>query len=630
MQKFVINILSSALGTFLAIMFSLFCLVLIFISTAIFTGKQLKNKTPEAENKIDTKYVIKITLQHNIKERPSIKKQILNILEKNHKVHTLTSLTKLIKIAKKTKNIKGIYLKIHDFNTSWSVLKNIKKQLLDFKKSGKFIIVFSYSLSEKNYLLASVADKIILYPEAYIEWNGFHTNFTSIKELLEKAKIKFYVFKTGKFKSAVEPLTNKTISKENRLQLQSLLNKLWKYFLNDIARPNINKNILNYLAKNYFYLSPKEALKYNLIDNIGPEWKAFSIINKYLNNTELAVTPNFYKVDHNTKQNSFSKLFANIRPSKQLEDHFGSKSCIITNNKKNKLCKKNNIAILYLDGEIQHEKTQDTTISSLNTIQILREIAKNKDIKALVLRINSPGGSALASDIIWAELENLKKKIPIVSSFASVAASGAYYLAAGSNFIFSETTSIVGSIGVFFVRPYTGQLTQSLGIYNQDISTHNNVELFNNNTLLTPLEKKRIDYMLQATYDKFKFVIQKGRNLSEKKAASLATGRYWLGEQAVSLDLVDKIGGLTEAVKKAASLAKIDIYSTQAYPKNLYFDFNFNFLIQHLFKSNTLTYVNNLFKKNTILKHLYLTNISKLDPKGILVLLPEQISYKDL
>ncbi|MBE8221907.1 MAG: signal peptide peptidase SppA [Bdellovibrionales bacterium] len=624
MKKFFTNILSSAIGTFVAI--SLFSTITFFIviSALIFTGEKVKDNLKKPVNKNST-YVFKIELSGNIEERPSSKKQILNIIKQKNYLHTLSSLTSVIDTAKKNKKIKGIYLKINNFTASWSVLKQIQKQLLDFKKSKKFIISFAKNLSEKNYLIASTADKIFLYPEGHIEWNGFHAQFTSIKELLDKIKLQIYVFRTGKFKSAVEPLLSKTISQENKLQIQNLITKRWNYLLNEISRPSVNKKVLNHLAKKYLYLSPEEALKYNFIDNIGTEWDAFYAINKNLKAKNLSAIPSFYNKD----QNNFKFYITNIGDINKSKTK--SKKC--ANDKKN-ICKNNQIAILYLNGDIQEGSAKDNNIGSINTVKILRSIKKNKKIKALVIRVNSPGGSALASDIIWSEIEILKKSIPVVTSIASVAASGAYYLSVGSNFIFAEPSSIVGSIGVFFVRPYTAQLTESLGIYGQNISTHNNVELFNSSEALSPSEQKRIQIMIKKTYDKFKYVIKKGRNLPIDKVSALATGRYWLADHAIKLGLVDKIGNLNDSINKAAELAKIKFYSTTNYPQSSYLDFNLAISLQNLLKTTLLSPFNFLFTNLTGLNkmsdtvNLYLHNINKLDSKGILTLMPDKITYK--
>lgn len=636
MKKFFTAVLASALGTFFAITLSFTLITFLIISTLLFTGQKIQNDFNQSAHKVEKNKpsVLKITLTGNIIERSSTQKQILNILEQKDTIHTLSSLTTLINMAKKNKKIKGIYLKVQNFDASWSVLKQLQKQLMNFKKSGKFIIAFAESLSEKKYLLASTATKIVLYPEGHIEWNGFHAQFTSIKELLEKVKIQIYVFRTGKFKSAVEPLLNKTISSENKLQIKNLISKMWNYLLNEISRPNVNKNVLNHLAEKYLYLSPEEALKYNLIDNIGTEWAAFSIINKNLKVKNLSSLPTFYNGNTN-KNNSFQTFVTNINDLNKAETQFGSKECMASNKKKKKICNKSKIAILYLNGEIQDGNALEDKIGSLNTIKVLRDIKKNKHIKALVIRINSPGGSALASDVIWNEIKILKKTMPVVTSVSSMAASGGYYLAASSNFIFAEPHSIIGSIGVFFVRPYTAKLTESLGVYNQNISTHNNVKLFNTNELLSPLEQDRINVMLKKTYNKFKHIIKKGRNLSEEKVNELATGRYWLGEQSLKLGLVDKIGNLKEAINKAASLAKVKIYSTTNYPLTSPLDFNLIFSIQNFLKNTLLEPLSLFFinfktisalqKVNFPIKNL--PNIHQLDPKGILLLMPDQISY---
>lgn len=632
MKKFFTTVLASALGTFFAISLSVTIIVAFMISTVLFTGEKIKSNFKKPLHK-NNSYVLKIELAGHIEERSSTKKQILNIIEQKNKIHTLSSLTTLIAMAKKNKKIKGLYLKIQDFTASWSVLKQIQKQLLDFKKSEKFIIAFSQNLSEKDYLLASTATKIVLYPEGYIEWNGFHAQFTSIKELLDKIKIQIYVFRTGKFKSAVEPLLSKTISEENRLQIKNLISRMWNYLINEISRPSVNKKVLSHLAEKFFYLSPEEALRYNLIDNIGTEWKAFSIINKNLKAKNLLALPAFY----NNNVDSFKSFVANINNINKPPKQSALKGCINPKEKEKKICKDNKIAILYLNGEIQDGSAQNDNIGSLNTIKILRSIKKNKKIKALVIRVNSPGGSALASDIIWNEIEVLKKTIPVVTSISSMAASGGYYLAAGSHFIFAEPSSIVGSIGVFFVRPYTAKLTESLGIYSQNISTHNNVELFDSSEPLSTLEQDRIQIMLQKTYSKFKYIIAKGRNIPKEKVSALATGRYWLADQALTLGLVDKIGNLEDAIKQAASLAKIKLYLITNYPQSSYLDFNFAISLQNLLRNTLLKPFNLLFTNLTntsTLKKIsgnvnsYLSNINQLDPKGILTLMPSQITYK--
>ncbi|MBE8163000.1 MAG: signal peptide peptidase SppA [Bdellovibrionaceae bacterium] len=628
MKKFFTTVLASALGTFFAISLSIILIISFAVSTVLFTGEKIKHTLKQPDQK-NGPYVLKIELSGNIEERSSIEKQFLNVLEKKNKVHTLMSLTNLLKMAKKNKKIKGIYLKIQNFSATWSVLKQLQKQLIDFKKSEKFIIAFAQGLSEKDYLLASTATKLVLYPEGHIEWNGFHAQFTSFKELLDKAKIELYVFRTGKFKSAVEPLISKTISEENKLQIKNVIDKMWTYLINGISRPNVNKKILNYLAQNYFYLSSKEALKYNLIDAIGTEWKAFAMINEKLQVKNLSSLPRFYNED----TNGFKGFIASINNINTPSQQSKTEECKKLKKKDKNLCVNNQVAILYLSGEIQDGNARRHNIGSLNTVKVLRKIKANKKIKALVIRVNSPGGSALASDIIWSEVEMIKKHIPVVVSIADVAASGGYYLSAGSNFIFAEPSSIIGSIGVFFVRPYTEKLTKSLGIHSQIISTHNNTELFNFSKPLSLLENNRVQKILQKTYNKFKYIIKKGRNLPEEQVAQLATGRYWLGEEAIKLGLVDKIGSLKEAINKAANLAKIKLYSTTNYPKDSYLNLNFALSLQNFLKNTLLKPWNLVFSNLTNSSVLttppaYLSNLLKLDRRGILTLMPEKITYK--
>jgi protease-4 len=443
----------------------------------------------------------------------------------------LNTILSNIKKAKVDINIKGIYLEINSPVAGFATLEEIRNALIDFKTSGKFIFAYSETYSQKAYYIASVANKIYLNSQGTLELKGLSSQIMFFKNMLAKLGVEVQIFRHGKFKSAIEPFMLDKMSEANRSQIESYLASLWNHMLKGISESRkISVINLNKMANDLLIRNPEDALKNKLVDGLKYEDEVFDEIKKEI------------KIDGSDKIHfvSFDKYTLSPNVLKLSKDK---------------------IAIVYAVGEIISGKGSDDYIGSETLSKTLRDARLDTTIKAIVLRVNSPGGSALASDVIWREVLLAKTLKPIVVSMGDVAASGGYYISCGASKIFAQPNTITGSIGVFGLLPNLQKaLSDKLGITIDTVNTNKHSDV---GTILrgaSSLESEYIQKSVEDIYDVFIKKVSEGRQISKSAVDSIGQGRVWSGENALKIKLVDEIGGINDAIAAAAKLAKISNY----------------------------------------------------------------------
>ena len=434
-----------------------------------------------------------------------------------------------IRKAKTDKNIKGIYLDVSRVQAGMATLEEIRNELLNFKKSGKFIVAYNALCSEKSYYLNSVADKIYLNPSGTLEFNGLSSEVVFFKGLLEKLDIQPYIFKVGEFKSAVEPFFLDKMSEPSRLQTTAFLNSLNQFSLENIAKArNIPFEKLKTISDSMLVHNADDALKYGLVTNLG-----------YYDEVQ-----DYMKKKTGTKEKEELSLVTLKKYEKVKGDSEESGS--------------NKIAVIYASGDIVDGDGDEDNIGGDKYANALRKARLDDKVKAVVLRINSGGGSALASDVMWREVMLTKKVKPIIASMGDVAASGGYYMAMACDTIVAHPNTITGSIGVFGVLAnFEGFLKNKLGVTVDRVKTGKFSDVPTVTRSMTEYEKQTIQREVQRIYDDFTSKAAQGRKMPVAQLQQIASGRVWSGIEAKERGLVDVFGGLEDAVKIAAKAAKL-------------------------------------------------------------------------
>jgi protease-4 len=508
-------------------------LIVIIIGWVASSGEKTVESEPNS--------VLKIALKYSVTERtPDNPLSGLGFLGiESEKTVGLNDILANIKKAKTDENIKGIFLDESDVSLGVATSEEIRNALIDFKKSGKFIIAYSEIYTQGFYYLASVADKVYINPKGIFEFKGFSQQITFLKGALDKLGIEAQIIKVGTYKSAVEPYFLTKMSDANRLQVNSYLGSLYDHFLTGISQSrHINKDTLFSIANDLKVRLPEDALKYKLVD--GLKYKDEII-------ADLKQRAGIDKTDDlNTMELSdYTKIEA-----------------------KSEKDSKNKIAIVYASGEINGGEGDDNSIGSETISKALRQAREDKKIKAVVLRINSPGGSSLASDVIWREVMLTKQVKPIIVSMGDYAASGGYYIACAADSIIAEPNTITGSIGIFAILPNMQKLlTDKLGLTFDGVKTGKYADLGEVNRPLTPEERAILQNQVDHGYDEFTKAVATGRNKSQAYINSIGQGRVWTGTQALKIGLVDRLGNIQDAIIAAAKKAKIKNYNVEAYPE---------------------------------------------------------------
>ena len=438
-----------------------------------------------------------------------------------------------IEKAKNDDKIKGIYLNFSSVNAGFSQIEEIRNKLLDFKVSGKFIYSYADSYSQSAYYLASVSDKISLNPEGIIELKGLSAEIMFYKGLMDKLGIEAQIIRHGKFKGAVEPFMYNQMSNENREQIEKLLNSISDYMIDGIAteREGVTSEEIHKMINNMYLSSARKCLESGIIDKIAYQDQILSDLE---DKSEHEITLTDYMKVKNSKTS-------------------------VSDNK---------IAIIYATGEINTGKGSYNTIGSETTVEAIREASEDENVKAIVLRVNSPGGSALASEIIWREINLAKQKKKVVVSMGDYAASGGYYIACNADKIFANNSTLTGSIGVFGIVPNTKNfLNEKLGVYIETVKTHKHSDIANGYRKLSDDELNVIQNSVEDIYETFITHVSEGRGIPVRKVDEIGQGRVWSGADALSIGLIDEIGGLEDAIASAADLSDLEDYRIITLPK---------------------------------------------------------------
>lgn len=450
----------------------------------------------------------------------------------------INDIVESLKKAKTDKNIKAIYLEISEPIAGFATLEEIRNALLDFKSSGKLIYAYAEVFSQKAYYLASTANKIYLNPQGALEIKGLSSQIMFYKKMLEKLDLEVQIFRHGKFKSAIEPFMLDKMSDANRTQVETYLGSLWNHMISGIAKNrSITTQEINHIADNLLIRSPEDAVKYKFVDELKYEDEVFSVIKK---NNHLSETEKINFVTLNKYANS-------AHESKLSKDK---------------------IAVIYAVGEIESGEGDDQTIGSATIAKAIRDARLDNNVKAIVFRVNSPGGSALASDVIWRETVLAQQSKPFIVSMGDVAASGGYYISCAADRIFAQPNTITGSIGVFGMLPNAQKaLSEKLGITIDTVNTNKHSDV---GTILrgtTSDESLYIQQSVEHIYDVFITKVAEGRKTSKNKIDEIGQGRVWSGMDAIKINLVDELGGLNDAIDFAAKKAKLKNYKLQLLPK---------------------------------------------------------------
>jgi protease-4 len=453
----------------------------------------------------------------------------------------LNTILENLRKAKTDKNIKGIYMELSTINTGIATVEEIRNALIDFKKSGKTIISYSEVYTQKSYYLASVADKIYMNPQGAMELKGLGAEIMFYKGLLDKIEVETQVIRHGRFKSAVEPFILDKMSNDNRLQTRGFMQSIWNFMLNNIATSRkLSFEELNTLTNNFSIREPEDAIKYKLIDKLVYKDEVLE---------ELKTLTGITKKDENPQLITLSKYSKS--PSSEK-----------------KSLKDDQIAIIYASGEIESGEGGSDKIGSETVSKAIREARLNDKIKAIVLRVNSPGGSALASEVIWREAELANKVKPVVVSMGDVAASGGYYISAASRKIFASPNTITGSIGVFgLIFNAQKMLNNKLGITIDTVKTNRLSDFGSMTRPLTAEEKQIFQQGVEKVYDTFTKRVANGRKMEQANVDSIGQGRVWSGVEAKNIGLIDEFGGLNDAIAAAAKMANLSKYRTVELPK---------------------------------------------------------------
>jgi protease-4 len=583
------------LGNVLATIIGLFVFFILFFFGIILIGALFGGDSEEISVKSDS--VIELNLQ-NIKNdyAGKYKDPWMEILSDGENVG-VSDIINAIESAKTDNDIKGISILNDNSELGIAQYKALRDALESFKKSGKFVVAYANSYSQKEYYLNSVANTIYINPVGDFDFKGLSAELMFFKDLQEKSGIKMEVIRHGKYKSAVEPFLDNKMSDANREQTMSLLNSVWSSILFDISKSRtLSVAKLNEIANGLLARTPEMAKAQKLVDVIAYEDEYHNAIRKKL------------KVDKDEDYNKISIV------------DYAQK--VATTSKSNTSSDK--IAVIYAQGEIMSGEGDVNTIGEGSMNRSLIEARKDKNVKAIVLRIDSPGGSALTSDLIWREIELTKKVKPVVVSMGNYAASGGYYIACNANKIFAENNTITGSIGVFGVLPNMTQLATKIGIYTEQVKTNENASEYSPFVPMDEKFKAVTQESVEHVYKTFVSHVAAGRKMTVAQVDSIAQGRVWSGSQALKIGLVDKIGGLDDAIKEAASLAKTKIYSTQNFPE---FEKDINDILENFpFAKSKESFIKEELGEETF---RLMEQIKKVQArKGIQAMMPFEINIK--
>lgn len=543
MLRFLKSLFTTVLGVFIAGL--LIILVCVFIIGGIISSADKKDK----DVKIKENSVLTITLKNGVRDRGSdnpFENFDLNSFSSKNPVG-INDFIEALEKAKMDDRIKGIYLNLASGPGGLASTEELREAMLDFKTSGKWIISYAENYSQGSYYFASVADELYMYPEGELNLTGLRTELMFFKGALEKLEVEPQIIRgrNNKFKSAVEPYMYDKMSDANREQMDKLLNSAWDHMVMNISKARgISAEELNMAADSLKIQTSADAIKYKLVDKAIYKDELLAILRSKLDLDE----------DDDINTTSISK-YKNARlPGEKID----VKS----------LKNKKRIAVVYAIGGIESGEGDDETIGSERISKAIRKARLDSTVKAVVLRVNSPGGSALASDVIWREVVMTKKVKPLVVSMGDLAASGGYYISCAADKIYAEPTTITGSIGVFGVIPNMKNFfNNKLGITFDGVKTNAHADMMTTSRPLDEFEHRTIQISVEKIYDDFIGKVAEGRGMTKEEVDAIGQGRVWTGIDAKEIGLVDAFGGLDSAVVYAAKLAKVDDYKVKNYPE---------------------------------------------------------------
>lgn len=498
----------------------------------------------ESETKVSENSVFMLNLDGAISER-SVDNPLAAITGEESGIG-LNDVLSSIQKAKDNENIKGIYLQGNaTMTTGYASLKAIHDALVDFKESGKFIVAYADTYSQDDYYLASVADKVLLNPSGMLQWSGLASQNIFFKDLLEKVGIGVQVFKVGTYKSAVEPYINMEMSEANREQVTAYTGSIWQTITNDVANNrNLSVEQLNQLADRMMLLQPAEAnVECGLADTLVYKSDVKSVLKAMAD------------IDEDDDLNIVGlSAMKNVKKT-QPKDPSG-----------------NIIAIYYAEGDIVDQASSsplsggDTQIVGNKVVKDLRKLQEDDDVKAVVLRVNSPGGSAFASEQIWHAITQLKAKKPVIVSMGDYAASGGYYISCNADTIVAEPTTLTGSIGIFGLWRYGEKLAKNIGISMDVVKTNSYADMGVPTRPMNNGEQQMMQAHVERGYDLFLTRCADGRGKTKEEIDQVGQGRVWTGSMALDLGLVDMLGGIDTALEIAIEKAGVEAYTVQNYP----------------------------------------------------------------
>ena len=530
MKQFFKMMFASILGVFISMG------ILTFIGFAMIIGMVSSISPSSSEYMLKSdENVLKLSLKGGLAET-TVENSFGSLFGKES-TPSLSDMLSAIEAAKENDNIKGIYLDATYLATGTANIDAIRRELIDFKKSGKFIVAYADNYTQQCYYLSSVADKVFLNPQGMLQLIGFASQTTFYKGILKKAGIEMLVFKVGTYKGAVEPFMLDKLSEANRAQITSYQRGIWDNIVGNISQArNISENDVNNFADNGFiYASAEKAVECGLIDEL-----------KYREDAENYIKE-LVGIDLNKELNT-----VNIAVMKNMK-------------KKNSTKRGDRIAVVYAEGEIiSSDIVSQYSTESYITEKLVDELIKLKksdDVKAIVLRVNSPGGSGYISEQIWKQVNELKKDKKIVVSMGNVAASGGYYISCAANKIISEANTLTGSIGVFGILPNATGLFDKLDLTTDVVKTNKFSDFGDISRPMRGDEMALMQGYVENFYDLFLSRCSEGRGMTKEEIDNVGQGRVWTGEQALKIGLVDEIGDIDRAIEVAAELAGLTDYS---------------------------------------------------------------------